>query len=65
LPEGNQPHKKDPACARPFLLALDINKKGYSNYLSTEEHKVSRPYMPPRINPPKRIKRVITLANGR
>lgn len=46
-----------------FLLALDINKK--LNYFNAKEHKASRPYMPPRINPPKSIKRVITLAKGK
>jgi hypothetical protein len=44
-------------------LLWDINKK--LNYFNAKEHKASRPYMPPRINPPKRIKRVITLARGK
>ena len=44
-------------------LLLDINKKAYSNILKIEEHTCNKPYMPPSINAPKRVKRVMTFAN--
>jgi hypothetical protein len=44
-------------------LLLAINKVLYWNYFINEEHKINRPTMPPRINPPKSANLVTTLNN--